>query len=132
MNRLTWTQTRDSWRSGRYQIELAAPQLWVLSRLPRRTEWHPIQPATILRTGGSLTELKRSADALETRRAKSRHLVAHLVVAAIFSVVSALLADSPLFIPVTAALFAVALHTVVVWVDLATGSAWTRLSDVYQ
>ena len=45
MGRLVWTENRDGWSSGRYRIELAAPQLWVLSLLPKHVDGTPINAA---------------------------------------------------------------------------------------
>lgn len=134
MARLSWIQTREGWRSGRYQIELAAPHLWVLSRVPRRGSLSPIEPVTVLRTGGSLRELKHAADALEARRVKARRLLIHLASVAVLAGIAVAVPDidSPWFILSVAALFTVTLRTVVVWIDMVTGSAWARLSDVYQ
>jgi len=134
MSRLAWTETLDGWMSGRYQIELAAPGLWVLSRRPKSTNDSGLFPALVVRTAGSLRELKHLADELERRRLRGRRLLGHLV-ATILVITAAAIGSSlgwDLTIPALVAVFAIALRTFVIWVDQATGSAWSVVSDNYQ
>ena len=134
MGRLVWTETRDGWSSGRYRIELAAPQLWVLSLLPKHVDAAPINACRVLRTGGSLRELKRLAGEMEWRADRRRRMATHLVVTALLvgiAVLSGALGWALVF-PVAVAAFAVALRTLVMWVEGVTGSAWAVLSDHYQ
>ena len=85
MSRLAWTERSHSWHAGPYQIELAAPGLWVCSREGRR----PTDPPTIEMTSGSLRALKtrverheiRRRHVLSTRRYTAASLVSLLVVA---------------------------------------------------
>jgi hypothetical protein len=134
MSRLTWIETLDGWMCGRYQIELAAPHLWVLSRLPKRSRGLGLGPAEVVRTAGSLRELKRAVAELEGSRLRRRRLLVHLGIMALLIsmavIVSAL--EWPVIIPVLVAMFSVALRTLVVWVDTATGGAWSVISDTYQ
>jgi hypothetical protein len=134
MGRLTWTETLDGWISGRYHIELAASRLWVLSRSPRRTDGSvPIQAKMVL-TAGSLREMKLLADELERRRLRRRRLLTHLAMTSAV-VTSALIGGAlgwDLTLPAVVAVFACALRTLVVWVENATGSAWSVISDHYQ
>ncbi len=134
MGRHTWTETLDGWISGRYHIELAAPRLWVLSRRPKRTDGSGPVPAEVVRTAGSLRELKQLADELERRRLRRRRLLTHLAltsaVVAVAMIGAALGWD--LTIPALVAVFAFALRTLVIWVENATGSAWSVISDHYQ
>jgi hypothetical protein len=136
MSRLAWTETLDGWMSGRYQIELAAPRLWVLSRRPKNPDDHlasPV-PAVVVRTAGSLRELKRLAEEFERRRLRRRFLLIHLLMTVLI-VAGALVGasfDWDLTIPAVVAVFGIALRTFVVWVDQATGRAWSVVSDNYQ
>jgi hypothetical protein len=136
MRRLTWTETLDGWISGRYQIELAAPRLWVLSRRPKTTDdttRRPL-PAKVVSTAGSLRELKHQAGVVEGRRLGRKRLLTHLLAAIVLTTAaffgSALGWD--LTIPALVAVFGIALRTLVTWVDHVTGSAWSVVSDNYQ
>ena len=135
MRRLTWTETLDGWISGRYQIELAAPRLWVLSRRPKTTDdtTRPL-PAKLVSTAGSLRELKYLAGEVERRRLGRKRLLTHLFAAMLLTTAaffgSALGWD--LTIPALVAIFWIALRTLVMWVDHVTGSAWSVVSDNYQ
>ena len=71
MSRLTWTQRDESWHAGRYQIELAAPRLWVASRQPRR----PTRTPTIESTSGSLSALKERVGRIHANRQVRRRTV---------------------------------------------------------
>jgi hypothetical protein len=75
MTRLDWIRTEDGWRAGRYQIELAAPGLWVCSRR------HPSRPdrSTIEMTSGSLSTLKARVEKLEGRRRHNRRFALYLL-----------------------------------------------------
>jgi len=134
MGRLTWIETLDGWKSGRYHIELAAPRLWVLSRRPRKAGGLGPVPARVERTAGSLRELKYFADELERRRLRTRRLLVHLagtVAVLTIAVIGAVLGWD-LTIPAVIAVFVFCLRTFVVWVENATGGAWSVLSDNYQ
>lgn len=134
MSRLVWTETGDGWQSGRYLIELAAPQLWVLSRRPKRHEDAPLKAWRVIRTGGSLRELKRAAAELDRRLQRRHRLLAHLAVT-VFLIGLAIMSAAMgwgLVIPAVVGVFAIALRTLVIWVEGATGSAWSVLSEHYQ
>lgn len=134
MGRLVWTENRDGWRSGRYRIELAAPQLWVLSSLPKHDIGGPINACQVLRTGGSLRELKRIAGELEWRAERRRRMTIHLAVTALLigiAIVSGMQGWALVF-PAVVAAFTVAMRTLVMWVEGVTGNAWAVLSDHYQ
>jgi hypothetical protein len=135
MSRLTWIETLDGWMSGRYQIELAAPRLWVLSRRPKTTHdtTRPL-PAKLVSTAGSLRELKHQAGVIERRRMGRKRLLTHLL-AAIVLTTAAFFGSAfgwDLTIPALLAIFGIALRTLVMWVDHVTGSAWSVVSDNYQ
>lgn len=63
MSRLNWMKRRNGWYAGAYQIELAAPGLWVCSR---RRDGEDIP--TIVMTSGSLRALKARVERAEMRR----------------------------------------------------------------
>jgi hypothetical protein len=134
MSRLTWIETLDGWMSGRYQIELAAPRLWVLTRRPKSIEDSGPVPSVVMRTAGSLRELKAAADELERRRLRRRRMLIHLL-ATVIVITAAVIGWSlgwDLTIPALVAVFALGLRTFVIWVDQATGGAWSVVSDTYQ
>jgi len=135
MSRLAWIETLDGWISGRYQIELIAPRLWVLSRRPKNIgdTMEPV-PAVVVRTAGSLRELKYLAEETERRRLGRRRLLGHLgaAIALATAAVVGWAMEWDLTIPALVAVFAVALRTLVMWVDHATGSAWSVVSQNYQ
>jgi hypothetical protein len=62
VSRLTWIERGHGWRAGPYEIELAAPQLWVCTRRRRNGQ------VTVESTSGSLSALKTRIERLEKRR----------------------------------------------------------------
>lgn len=62
VSRLTWIETDYGWRAGPYEIELAAPQLWVCTRRGRNGR------VTVESTSGSLSALKTRMERLVKRR----------------------------------------------------------------
>lgn len=134
MSRLVWTETRDGWQSGRYLIELAAPQLWVLSRRPKRDEGAPMNTWQVVRTAGSLREMKRAAAVLERSRVRRRDLLIHLAIMVTLAgvAVTAAMFGSGLVVPAVIGAFAISLRTLVIWVETVTGNAWSVLSEHYQ
>ena len=134
MSRLVWTETRDGWQSGRYLIELAAPQLWVLSRRPKRGDDAPMNYWEVVRTAGSLRQLKSAASELERHRSRRRGLLIHVAAMVILAVVAvaAYVLDSVLVVPALVAVFALFLRTLVIAIETATGNAWSVISQHYQ
>jgi hypothetical protein len=134
MSLLAWTETLDGWIGGRYQIELAAPRLWVLSRRNADATGPELVPVTVVKTAGSLKELKRLADQLEAKRHSRRRLRIHLSV--LLALLTTTIVGGALgmvfAIPALAGTFVAALRTVVVWIDHVTGSAWKLVSENYQ
>ncbi|HSJ84025.1 MAG TPA: hypothetical protein VLA91_09440 [Acidimicrobiia bacterium] len=134
MSRLVWTETRDGWQSGRYLIELAAPQLWVLSRRPKRGDDAPMDYWEVVRTAGSLRQLKSVASEMERHRNRRRGLLIHVAAMLFLAVVAiaAYLLDWVLVVPAVAGVFALFLRTLVIWIEAATGNAWSVISEHYQ
>ena len=133
MSRLVWTEELDGWHSGRYQIELAAPHLWVLTRFARRMS-PEITRCRVIRSAGSLRELKRAAAEMEQARERRHVLLIHIGILLLLAGLAVIAAsfDSGLAIPAVVAVIALALRTLVIWVEGATSSAWVVLSEHYQ
>lgn len=93
MSRLNWTKRSHGWRAGPYQIELAAPGLWVCSRESRD---HDVP--TIVMTSGSLRALKTRVERAEVRRQLAfrswRYLAALILSMSVVAIAS--LSSSPL------------------------------------
>jgi len=134
MGRLVWTETLYGWQRDRYTIELAAPQLWVLSRRPKRGGDTPIGTWSVIGTAGSLRELKAAAADLEGRRDRRRVLLIHLAIVVTFSglAVTAAALEWALLIPAVIAVVALSLRALVMWIESVTGGAWSVLSQHYQ
>ena len=73
VSRLTWIERDHGWRAGPYEIELAAPLLWVCTRRSRHGR------ITVESTSGSLTTLKTRIEGVESRRASVRRALAYLM-----------------------------------------------------
>ncbi|MFP3880835.1 MAG: hypothetical protein ACLFWH_00800 [Actinomycetota bacterium] len=73
MSRLTWVERDYGWRAGPYEIELAAPQLWVCTRRLRNGQ------VRVELTSGSLSALRASVEVRHRRRAQTRRSLAYLV-----------------------------------------------------
>ena len=72
VSRLTWIERDHGWRAGPYEIELAAPQLWVCTRRGRNGR------VTVESTAGSLSALKTRIERLEKRRNGFRNSLMYL------------------------------------------------------
>jgi hypothetical protein len=134
MGRLVWTETLYGWQSDRYTIELAAPQLWVLSRRPKRGEDTAIGTWSVIGTAGSLRELKAAAAEMERRRDRRRVLLIHLAIVVTLSclAVTAAALDWALLIPAVIAVVGLSLRALVMWIETVTGNAWSVLSEHHQ
>jgi hypothetical protein len=135
MSHLKWSELSDGWQSGRYQIELIAPHLWVLSRRdpPSRI---PIEatPAKIETTAGSLSALKVNADEIQRRRrirGRLRVRLTILLLAVLVLVGSSATSSrwAPLLIIVSSAVIFLAVLGVV---DGLTKRSWDAIGDSYQ
>lgn len=84
MSRLDWIRNEDGWRAGPYEIELAAPGLWVCSsrRGPERFR--------IESTSGSLSALKTRVEKLHQRRKATRRAYINLIAAILSMLIVAL------------------------------------------
>ena len=129
MSRLNWMKRRSGWYAGPYQIELAAPGLWVCSR---RRDGEVIP--TIVMTSGSLRALKARVERAEIRR---RHAVRswRYVAALLFSagVVAAASASSSSIAPAFVFVFSVsAVFCALRAIDGVIKRSWESLSLDYQ
>lgn len=135
MSRLTWTEWSDGWQSGRYQIELMGPQLWVLSSRDSRPNRGIFEGSQrIEATSGSLRALKAKAGDLERGR-RNHHRIRLWLVVLTLAVTGLSLSSlfpgswSPLVMVVSASAGFFALLGVV---DGLVGRSWESLSSTYQ
>lgn len=130
MSWLNWTKRRHGWHAGPYQIELAAPGLWVCSR---KGSDHGGLP-TIVMTSGSLRALKARVERTEVNRRLTRRswqyvvaLVLSLTVVAFASFSSGYMAPALVFVfSVLAAFFALRA------IDGVVKRSWEALNLNYQ
>ena len=129
MSRLQWTRVGDTWSAGRYSIELAAPQHWVLT-----VAGHEEAISSIAATSGSLKALMADADVLEHRRKLGQRRLRYLgysLVAALVLIVAtnAGHAWAPVIVPPSAGFLVWALIRLV---DTSVARSWEFVSGVYQ
>lgn len=125
MSRLRWIERGHGWRAGPYEIELAAPQLWVCTR--RRRDGS----VEVMLTSGSLSALKKSVEKRDSRRRNLRRALGYL---AVFLVGMALAAGAaitqwPLFVLVFSS---VAVFAGLKTVDCLVQRSWESLRLHYQ
>ena len=128
MSRLTWNQRGDRWRAGAYEIELAAPHLWVCTR--RRRDG----AAVIEMTGGSLRSMKEQVERLDRRRRDLHRLSIQLL---LFTIILTLVAmasgwASPPGPIVVIALSILAVRAALKAIDCVVRRSWETLSSYYQ
>lgn len=97
VSRLIWIERDHRWRAGPYEIELAAPQLWVCTRRGRR------ERVTIEGTSGSLSALQARIERLDNRRNRFRNSLIYLAgflssVAVVVLAVDAEMAVAPMLV----------------------------------
>lgn len=128
MSRLTWIETDHGWRAGPYEIELAAPELWVCSRRSRRGD------VDILETAGSLNALKRRIDSVEQRRHRLRRSLGYLVgfVASALLLAVVLVSDVASATIFVVVLVAAGLFTVHRAIDAVIDRSWESIRLNYQ
>lgn len=126
MSRLTWVELDNGWRAGRYEIELAAPQLWVCTRRLRNGV------VKVESTSGSLSALQASAGERHRRRIQTRRSFAYLAlfVASLFIAgVATTLVGAPLLVLVSSS---VGLFAALKTVDCVVSRSWESLRVHYQ
>jgi hypothetical protein len=128
VSRLTWIERDHRWRAGPYEIELAAPQLWVCTRRGRSGL------VTVEATSGSLAALKARIEKLEHRRSKLRRSVVYLAVFLLsMGVVVAAAAANVSIAPILVMVFStVALWAIVKSFDCVIRRSWESLNLNYQ
>lgn len=128
MSRLTWVERDHGWRAGPYELELAAPQLWVCTRMKRNGE------VVIEMTSGSLSALKRRVEKLAHRRRNAKRAMLYLTAFALslaFAATAAMAgsAVTPLLVGVFSSL---GLFSILKAVDHVTGRSWESVRLDYQ
>ena len=129
MSRLEWTRVGDTWNAGRYSIELAAPQHWVLTVAEDEDAI-----SSIAATSGSLKGLMADAEVIERGRILARmrlRYVAYSLVAALVLVVAvgAGAAWPPVIVPLSSGFLVWALIRLI---DTSVARSWEFVSGVYQ
>lgn len=128
MSRLTWIERSHGWRAGPYEIELAAPNLWVCTRRRRG------QRVVVEATSGSLSALKTRMDRLEKRRSSYRRSILYLATFLLSMTIVGIAAAANLSVaPALVFVFS----TVGIWaaiksVDCVIRRSWESLNLNYQ
>jgi hypothetical protein len=73
VNRLTWIDRGHGWRAGPYEIELAAPELWVCTRRVGH------ERVKVESTSGSLKALKGTIEMRHIRRQNLRQAIGYVI-----------------------------------------------------
>lgn len=128
MSRLTWTENDHGWRAEPYEIELAAPQLWVCTRRLRSGK------VKVEMTSGSLSALKTSIDKCHRRRRSRRRslicLSVFLLSIAVIGLASIIARDwTPLVVLVFSS---VGLYAALKSVDYVVRRSWESVRLHYQ
>jgi hypothetical protein len=128
VSRLTWIERNHGWRAGPYEIELAAPNLWVCTRRGRG------ERVVVEETSGSLSALKTRMDRLEYRRSSLRRSILYL--AAFFlsmAIVGIAAAGNSSVAPMLVFVFSiVGLWAAIKSVDCVILRSWESLNLNYQ
>lgn len=128
MSPLTWIERDHGWRAGPYEIELAAPELWVCTRRLRNGL------VAVELTSGSLKALKGSVEKRHFRRRSVQRAILYgsaFLLAMVIVAVSAALewALAPLLIVIFSC---IGLVTVVKAVDCVAQRSWESIRLHYQ
>lgn len=127
VSHLMWVERDHGWRAGPYELELAAPQLWVCTRSKRNGE------VVVEMTSGSLSALKRRVEKLAHRRRNTKRSLFHLTafaVALALALVAAIAGSS--VTPLLVALFSsLGLFSLLKAVDYVIGRSWESV-HLYQ
>ena len=128
MSRLTWVERDHGWRAGPYEIELAAPQLWVCTRTKRNGD------VVVELTSGSLSALKRRVEKLAHRRRSATRALSYLTSFALTLALAALavIAGSPLTPLLVCVFSSLGLFSILKAVDHVTGRSWESVRLDYQ
>jgi hypothetical protein len=128
VSRLTWTERNHGWRAGPYEIELAAPHLWVCTRRARG------ERVVVEATSGSLSALKTRIDGLEFRRSSVRRSVGYLAAFLLSMTIVGFAAAASLPVgPMLVFLFStVGLWAAIKSLDCVVRRSWEALNLNYQ
>ena len=128
MSRLTWVERDHGWRAGPYELELAAPQLWVCTRAKRNGE------VVVEMTSGSLSALKRRAEKLAHRRRNTRKALFYLTSFAVALALAgvAAIAGSPVTPLLVGVFSGLGLFSILKAIDHLTGRSWESVRLDYQ
>jgi len=128
VSRLTWVERGHGWRAGQYEIELAAPQLWVCSR--RRSDGGAI----VELTSGSLSALKARVELMDHRRRCLRRSLLHLAafVASLMGAVLVATIEAAVVPALAIALAITGLWSALKAVDCVIRRSWESLHLTYQ
>lgn len=128
MSRLTWSERDHGWRAGPYEIELAAPHLWVCTRRRRNGT------TVIEMTGGSLSSMKEQVEGLYRRRHDLRRFSINLSLFTVFLALATLAAGwasppGPLLVIILSIL---AVRAALKAIDCVLRRSWESVSSNYQ
>lgn len=128
MSVLTWVERDHGWRAGPYEIELAAPQLWVCTRRLRNGR------VKVEMTSGSLSALQASVGERHRRRTQTRRSYTYLALFVVSLLITGVAAASgwavaPLLVLVFSA---VGLFAALKTVDCVVSRSWESLPLHYQ
>lgn len=128
VSRLTWVERDHGWRAGPYELELAAPQLWVCTRTKRNGE------VVIEMTSGSLSVLKRRIEKLAVRRRNAKRALFYLTGFALALALAGLaaLAASPVAPLLIGVFSGIGLFSILKAIDHLFGRSWESLRLDYQ
>ena len=128
VSRLTWIERDHGWRAGPYEIELAAPQLWVCTRRDRTGG------VTVVSTAGSLSALKTRTEKLDQRKSSLRSALMYLAAALLSMTVVFLAVEADASVaPVLVVGFSIlCIWAVLKAVDCVIRRSWESLNLNYQ
>jgi hypothetical protein len=127
VSRLTWIEETHGWRAGPYEIEFAAPQLWVCTRSRRGGD------VIVEMTSGSLAALKARVERVEFRRRRAQRALRYMaafVLAIVVISVAAVIA-SPLTPLLVVVFSSVGLFSILKAVDCVISRSWESV-HLYQ
>ena len=128
VSRLTWIEQDHGWRAGPYEIELAAPHLWVCTRRLRGGA------VRVEATSGSLSALKTRVERRDHRRRSLRKGLIYLAVflLSVAIMVGAVVAESSLAPLVLVVFSSLGLFAALKSVDCVISRSWESLRLHYQ
>jgi hypothetical protein len=128
VSHLTWIERDYGWHAGPYEIELAAPQLWVCTRR------HRTGAVTVESTSGSLSALKTRIERLDKHRTSRRSALIYIAAFLLSMAVVVLAAEAEASV---APMLVVGFSILGLWaalkgVDCVIRRSWESLNLNYQ